>query len=162
MQITEVLARNAREWPNDVALVEINPQELENRHTTWREYSLIESSPIEAFRSEITWAEFEEKANRFANLLLSRGYKKGDKVAILLMNCMEWLPAYFGILKTGAWAVPLNYRIPADEILRFAEEKGHELIVVGGRGLSGVKGFLLGSVSQEIVERATVSVAVAK
>lgn len=52
--------------------------------------------------------------------------------------------------------------IPADEILRFAEEKGHELIVVGGRGLSGVKGFLLGSVSQEIVERAAVSVAVAK
>ena len=99
MQITEVLARNAREWPNDVALVEINPQELENRHTTWREYSLIESSPIEAFRSEITWAEFEEKANRFANLLLSRGYKKGDKVAILLMNCLEWLPIYFGALR---------------------------------------------------------------
>ena len=38
MQITEILARNAREWPNDVALVEINPQELENRHATWREY----------------------------------------------------------------------------------------------------------------------------
>ena len=86
MPITEILARNAKEWPNDVALVEINPQELENRHNTWREYSLIESSPVEAFRSEITWAEFNEKANRFANFLLSRGLKKGDKVAILLMN----------------------------------------------------------------------------
>ena len=63
MPITEILARNAKEWPNDVALVEINPQELENRHTTWREYSLIESSPVEAFRSEITWAAFDEKAN---------------------------------------------------------------------------------------------------
>ena len=92
MQITEILARNAKEWPNDTALVEINPQELENRHTTWREYSLIESSPVESFRSEITWAEFEEKANRFANFLLSRGYTRGDKVAILLMNCLEWLP----------------------------------------------------------------------
>ena len=51
--ITEILERNAREWPNDVALVEINPQELEKRNTTWREYSLIESSPFEAFRSEI-------------------------------------------------------------------------------------------------------------
>lgn len=114
--ITEILERNAREWPNDVALVEINPQELEARHTTWREYSLIESSPIEAFRSEITWAEFDEKANRFANLLLARGFKRGDKIAILLMNCLEWLPIYFGILKAGCLAVPLNFRYTADEI----------------------------------------------
>lgn len=114
--ITEVLERNAREWPNDVALVEINPQELEKRNTTWREYSLIESSPLEAFRSEITWAEFDEKANRFANFLLSRGLKRGDKVAILLMNCLEWLPIYFGVLKAGCMAVPLNFRYTAEEI----------------------------------------------
>ena len=114
--ITEILERNAREWPNDVALVEINPQELEKRNTTWREYSLIESSPLEAFRSEITWAEFDEKANRFANFLLSRGLKRGDKVAILLMNCLESLPIYFGVLKAGCMAVPLNFRYTAEEI----------------------------------------------
>ena len=114
--ITEILERNAREWPNDVALVEINPQELEKRNTTWREYSLIESSPLEAFRSEITWAEFDEKANRFANFLLSRGLRRGDKVAILLMNCLEWLPIYFGVLKAGCMAVPLNFRYTAEEI----------------------------------------------
>ena len=114
--IAEILARNARKWPNDVALVEINPQELENHHTTWREYSLIESSPIAAFRSEITWAEFDEQANRFANFLLSRGFKKGEKVAILLMNCLDWLPIYFGILRAGCMAVPLNFRYTAEEI----------------------------------------------
>ena len=114
--ITEILERNARQWPDDVALVEINPQELENRHTTWREYSLIESSPVEAFRSQMTWREFDEKANRFANFLLARGLKKGDKVAILLMNCLEWLPIYFGVLKAGCMAVPLNFRYTADEI----------------------------------------------
>ncbi|MCR5752628.1 MAG: acyl--CoA ligase [Kiritimatiellae bacterium] len=114
--IDEMLARNAADWPDDVALVEINPQELEARHTTWREYSLIESSPIEAFRSEMTWREFDEKASRFSNLLLTRGYKKGDKIAILLMNCLEWLPVYFGILRAGCMAVPLNFRYTADEI----------------------------------------------
>ena len=97
-------------------MVEINPK-LENQtRMTWREYSLIEASPNEAYRSEITWSEFNKKANRFANLLLTRGIKKGDKVAILLMNCLEWLPIYFGILKTGALAVPLNYRYTSDEI----------------------------------------------
>ncbi len=114
--VVDVLERNAREWPDDVALVEINPQELEARQTTWKEYALIESSPIEAFRSEMSWRVFDEKANRFANLLLSRGFQKGDKVAILLMNSLEWLPIYFGILKAGCMAVPLNFRYTADEI----------------------------------------------
>jgi len=129
--ITEVLERNAREWPGDIALVEINPQELESRHTTWREYSLIESSPIEKFRTEITWAAFEEKANRFANFLLSRGLKKSDKVAILLMNCLEWLPIYFGALKAGCLAVPLNFRYTADEIKYCLELSDADALVFG-------------------------------
>ena len=131
MQITEILTRNAKEWPNDVALVEINPQELEKRNTTWREYSLLESSPVEAFRSEITWSEFDEKANRFANFLLSRGLKKGDKVAILLMNCLEWLPIYFGVLRTGCLAVPLNFRYTADEIKYCLQLADADVLVFG-------------------------------
>ena len=134
--ITEILERNAREWPEDVALVEINPQELEKRNTTWREFSLIESSPLEAFRSEITWAEFDEKANRFANLLLSRGYKKGDKIAILLMNCLEWLPVYFGVLRAGCMAVPLNFRYTADEI-RYCLELADAAALVFGPEFTG-------------------------
>jgi len=129
--ITEMLERNAVQWPDDVALVEINPQELESRHTTWREYSLIESSPVEAFRSEMTWREFDEKANRFANLLLSRGYRRGEKVAILLMNCLEWLPVYFGILKAGCMAVPLNFRYTADEIKYCLELSDSAALVFG-------------------------------
>ncbi|MFY9378517.1 MAG: AMP-binding protein, partial [Peptococcia bacterium] len=45
-----------------------------------------------------------------------RGIKKGDKVAILMVNCLEWLPIYFGILKAGAVVVPLNFRYTAEEI----------------------------------------------
>ena len=129
--ITEVLERNAREWPDDTALVEINPQELESRHTTWREYSLVEGSPIEKFRSEMTWAEFDAKANRFANFLMSRGLKKGDKVAILLMNCLEWLPIYFGALKAGCLAVPLNFRYTADEIKYCLDLSDSDALVFG-------------------------------
>ncbi len=124
MPITDILKKNADFYPNDVSLVEINPKLEEQAHLTWREYSLIESSPNEAYRTQITWSEFNKKANRFANLLLTKGIKKGDKVAILLMNCLEWLPVYFGILKTGALAVPLNYRYTSDEIkycLKLAE-----------------------------------------
>lgn len=131
MPITEILNKNADFYPNDVALVEINPKYENQTKMTWREYSLIESSPNESYRTEITWSEFNKKANRFANLLLTRGVKKGDKVAILLMNCLEWLPVYFGILKSGAMAVPLNYRYTADEIKYCLELADCDMIVFG-------------------------------
>lgn len=116
MAITDFLEKNAKLYPNETALVEINPANQPDHAVTWREYNLIETSSTEKYRREITWKEFDTKANRFANLLLTRGIKKGDKVAILLMNCIEWLPIYFGILKTGALVVPMNYRYTAEEI----------------------------------------------
>lgn len=116
MIITELLEKNAKLYPNDVCLVEINPDRQPGYDVSWREYNLITASPEGQYRREITWREFDTKANRFANLLKTRGVKKGDKVAILLMNCLEWLPIYFGILKTGALAVPMNYRYTGDEI----------------------------------------------
>ncbi len=131
MPITEILEQNAKKYPNDTALIEINPLSTDNVRTTWREYSLIETGTVDSVRSEITWLEFDKRANRFANLLLSRGIKKGDKVAILLMNCIEWLPIYFGILRTGALAVPLNYRYTADEIKYCLEKSDSTMLVFG-------------------------------
>ena len=116
MPITKILEKNCREFGDDICLVEINPEVKEVRRVTWKEYELMEPNPVTHYRREITWNVFNEKANRFANLLTQRGIKKGDKVAILLMNCLEWLPIYFGILKTGAIAVPLNFRYAPDEI----------------------------------------------
>ncbi|MBR2364238.1 MAG: acyl--CoA ligase [Lentisphaeria bacterium] len=139
MPITEILERNAAMYENDIALVEINPQELENRHTTWKEYSLIESSPAASFRSEISWGEFDRKANRMANLLLTRGIRKGNKVAILLMNCLEWLPIYFGILKSGAMAVPLNFRYSSEEIKYCLELADADVLVFGSSYIGRVE-----------------------
>jgi long-chain acyl-CoA synthetase len=116
MPITEILSRNADLFGSENCLTEINLDLQESHHVTWREYELIENNPAGEYRREMTWRVFDEKANRLANLLLKRGIKKGDKVAILLMNCLEWLPIYFGILKAGAIAVPLNFRYTAEEI----------------------------------------------
>jgi acyl-CoA synthetase (AMP-forming)/AMP-acid ligase II len=131
MVITEILENNAKKYSNDVALVEVNPEIRETRRETWKEYNLVETNPTMSYRREITWSVFDEKANRCANLLLSRGIKKGEKVGILLMNCLEWLPLYFGILKTGALAVPLNYRYASDEIKYCVELADIDILFFG-------------------------------
>jgi len=131
MPITDILEKNCRLYGDDVCLVEINPEMPETRRVTWKEYDLIEPVRASYFRREITWNVFNEKANRFANLLLERGIKKGDKVGILLMNCLEWLPIYFGVLKTGAIAVPLNFRYSAEEIQYCVELAEVDILVFG-------------------------------
>ena len=131
MPITDILEKNCRLYGDDVALVEINPEMPETKRTTWKEFDLIEPSRAAYYRREITWNVFNEKANRFANLLVERGIKKGEKVGILLMNCLEWLPIYFGILKTGALAVPLNFRYSADEIKYCVELAEIDILVFG-------------------------------
>jgi len=106
MLITEILARNARMYGSETAL--------------------IEREPGRGRRVAITWKTFDDQANAIAQALMARGISKGDRVVHLMMNCIEWLPAYFGILKTGAWAVPLNFRFVAKTIAactRTAEAK---------------------------------------
>jgi acyl-CoA synthetase (AMP-forming)/AMP-acid ligase II len=96
IHIGEMLARNARMYPDEVAL--------------------IERIPAEKKRREITWKQFDEHANRFANALTKEGIKKADRVIQLMHNSVEWLIAYFGIIRTGAWVVPLNFRFTSADI----------------------------------------------
>jgi len=132
MVITDFLERNARLYGHETALVEINPSEERDKAVTWWDFNLIESASQDApYRRELSWKDFDRRANRFANLLLSRGLKKGTKVAVLLMNCLEWLPIYFGILKAGCLAVPMNFRYSSDEIKYCLDLADVEVLVFG-------------------------------
>ena len=132
MVITDLLERNARLYGGEVALVEINPSEERDNAVTWRDFNLIENAnPDAPYRREMSWKDFDRRANRFANLLLSRGLKRGTKVAILLMNCLEWLPLYFGILKAGCIAVPMNFRYSSDEIQYCLNLADVEVLIFG-------------------------------
>ena len=104
MMITEMLARNARMYGNEIALVEREPEKNKRR--------------------EITWQEFDDQSHQLARSLLKKGVKKGDRVVLLMRNCLEWLPIYFGILRTGALAVPLNFLFAAKPIKHCTETAG--------------------------------------
>jgi acyl-CoA synthetase (AMP-forming)/AMP-acid ligase II len=111
MLITEVLARNARMYGAETAL--------------------IERQPAIGSRKEITWSTFDDQASQLANALIKRGVRKGDRVVHLMTNCIEWLPIYFGILRAGAWAVPLNFRFDADTIKRCTHVAEAKVIIFG-------------------------------
>jgi acyl-CoA synthetase (AMP-forming)/AMP-acid ligase II len=118
MLITEILSRNARMYGQETALIEREPER--NR------------------RVEITWETFDNQANAIAHALMARGVEKGDRVIHLMMNCIQWLPAYFGILKTGAWAVPLNFRFVSRTIANCTRTAGAKVFIFGEEFLDRV------------------------
>jgi acyl-CoA synthetase (AMP-forming)/AMP-acid ligase II len=133
MPITEFLARNAAHYSDEIALVEVNPEirELETKKPDWKEMSLVERNFHSGYRKTLTWYAFDEQANQFANLLLQNGAGPGVKVAILMMNCIEWLPIYFGTLKAGAVVVPMNFRYSSDEIAYCLELADVDMLIFG-------------------------------
>jgi len=143
MNIPEMIARNARLHPNEKALVDTNPSKN--------------------IREEITWKEFDERINKVANALIDRGIKQGDKVSQIMYNSTRFLEIFLGILRSGAWAAPLSFRLTSDEIeycnsiseakLLFLGEEFEEKIQVVRRRSTSVKDYIfLGKSTPEGME----------
>jgi fatty-acyl-CoA synthase len=67
-------------------------------------------------RRALTFAQWDERASRLANALLAVGLVKGDRVALLAYNCVEWMEIYVALARAGLVAVPVNFRLVAAEI----------------------------------------------
>ncbi len=89
MNLGELVARNARMLPDKEALV------YEERR--------------------FTWFEVNERVNAIANTFIELGLKKGDKVAMWMFNTDFFVLAFYGIVKAGGVAVPVNFRLAPPE-----------------------------------------------
>ncbi len=77
---------------------------------------------------EYTYAELDAMCMGVARALSKRGLQRGDRVAILSMNRTEYLAAYFGIMRAGFVAVPVNYRFPRKTIHFIIQDSGAKLV----------------------------------
>jgi acyl-CoA synthetase (AMP-forming)/AMP-acid ligase II len=78
----------------------------------------------------MTFRIWNARACRLANALLGAGLAKGDRIAILAYNCVEWVEFYAACAKAGLVAVPINFRLVADEIRFIVENCGASALIV--------------------------------
>ena len=79
----------------------------------------------------LSWAQLDARVDRVANALAAAGLMRGDRVALLLPNCREFLELYYGVARAGLIAVPVNYRLTPDETAAILASAGPALLVVG-------------------------------
>lgn len=78
----------------------------------------------------MTFRVWNERASRLANALLGLGLGKGDRVAVLAYNRVEWLEIYAAVAKAGLIAVPINFRLTPEEILYILDNCGARALIV--------------------------------
>ena len=78
----------------------------------------------------MSFRQWNERACRLGNALLGLGLRKGDRVAVLAYNCVEWLEIYVAIAKAGLTAVPINFRLLGPEIRFIVEDAGAQALIV--------------------------------
>lgn len=79
----------------------------------------------------LSYHELNQRANQTAHFLTTLGVKKGDRVALLMLNCPAYLELFFGLAKIGAVTVPLNIRLVADELAYIIQDSGSGLLMFG-------------------------------
>ncbi len=82
----------------------------------------------EAGSREFSFAQIDAMANGVARALLARGLRRGDRAAILSLNRAEYIAAYYGIMRAGLIAVPVNCKFPRETILFILHDSGAKLV----------------------------------
>lgn len=112
LTVGDSLAGSVRKYPDKTAIV------FEDRHFTYR--------------------EFNERVNRVSHLLMSLGLKKGDRVAVLAMNCNEIVEVLMALGKCGLVAVPVNFRFAGREIEFVVSQPGCGTLFVAGEFMDAI------------------------
>jgi acyl-CoA synthetase (AMP-forming)/AMP-acid ligase II len=111
----EIVARNARKFPTREAVIYGD--------------------------TRLTYREFNARINRLAHALMDMGVKKGERVAILLFNCNQYLEAYFALAKMGAIAVPLNFRLHPEEVKYIINNSDAVALILGEAFVGAIRGI---------------------
>jgi long-chain acyl-CoA synthetase len=78
----------------------------------------------------LTFREVDERVNRLSSALAGLGIGKGDRVAILALNCHQFYEFYYAVPQLGAVVVPINFRLPSHEVKYIVEHSGSRVVAV--------------------------------
>jgi acyl-CoA synthetase (AMP-forming)/AMP-acid ligase II len=122
----------AKNWPTHLSHEPVYPLGeilLTDYLNTW-----VRETPDKAcliyYGTELTFKDLDDLSNRFASFLADKGLKKGDRVAVFLPNCPQFLIAFYGILKLGCVHVPVNPMFKEHEVLYELNDTGARVALV--------------------------------
>ena len=78
----------------------------------------------------LTFSGWDDRSCKLANALVGLGLEKGDRIAILAYNCLEWMEIYAAVAKAGLVAVPINFRLIGSEVRYIVEDSEAKAAII--------------------------------
>src|SRR5277367_4452428 len=78
----------------------------------------------------LTFRDWNVRSCKLANALLGLGLEKGDRIAVLAYNCLEWMEIYAAVAKAGLVVVPINFRLVGSEVRYIVENSETKALIV--------------------------------
>jgi long-chain acyl-CoA synthetase len=130
--LAHVRSVQGQSWPAEVPRKPIYP--LGERPITeyLREWGRQKpaKAAINFYGLETSYAELDRLSDRFAALITQLGARKGDRIAVFLPNCPQFIVSFFGILKAGCVHVPVNPMFTEPELAYELNDTGAQIIVI--------------------------------
>jgi acyl-CoA synthetase (AMP-forming)/AMP-acid ligase II len=86
----------------------------------------------------ITYSQINNMANHFSHWLMEQGINNGDRIVLLLENCLEYVACYYGTLKTGGVLVPLSPDLKSDKLEHIFKEIQPKVVIASKRSENAV------------------------
>ena len=78
----------------------------------------------------LTFRGWNDRSCKLANALVGLGLEKGDRIAVLAYNCLEWMEIYAAVAKAGLVVVPINFRLIGSEVRYIVENSEAKSVIV--------------------------------
>ncbi|MGU3586790.1 long-chain-fatty-acid--CoA ligase [Rhodococcus sp. C26F] len=100
---------------------------------------------------DLSYRALDQRVNRVSRSLRTRGVRHGDRVAILMRNRIEFLESFYAVVRLGAIAVPVNFRLVAPEIGYILADSGAKVLITDGSGLAAAGPALSGGTARKVI-----------
>src|SRR5258708_8202111 len=117
--------------------------DLERAVDRWRHNAAIRFAT-----RELSYGAMDALANRYAHWAMARGLRRGEVVAILLPNRLEYLPLWFGLAKVGVVAALINYQLTGEALAHCLQLSGARHIVTDGSTTAAVRALATSGLEQ--------------
>jgi len=129
--LADVKSRQLASWPKNVdtkITYPLGERPLSEHLSHWAT-SRPDAPALIFYGTQISWAEMNAQSNRVAALLIARGLKKGDRVAVFMPNCPQFHFAFYGILKAGLVHVPISPLSTPEELAYVLNDTDATLLI---------------------------------
>lgn len=124
--LADLKRRQDETWPEGIpkTVQYLHGEAPLTEYLRWRAETIGDKTAIAYYGGELTYAQLDQQSSALASFLIDRGLSTGDRVALMMQNCPQYIIAFWGVIKAGGVVVPVNPMFQRTELAYELNDSG--------------------------------------